>query len=89
MDAYEFYRLDKANGCHLIGILPERRKNPERITEESIMGWVKKLLSDSEELKNIFFIRVTFNGFEDEKGAEEPDGFLAYCIKHENDSLHR
>ncbi len=88
MVAYEFYRLDKARGCYLIGILPERRKNPERITEESIMGWVKKLLGDHEDLSNTFFIKVAFNGFEDEKGTEETDCFLAYGT-YEKDSLHR
>ncbi len=88
MVAYEFYRFDKANGCHLIGILPERRKNPERISEESVMGWVKKLLDDHEDFSKIFFVKVTFNGFEDEKGTEETDCFSAYGI-YEKDSVHR
>jgi len=70
MVAYEFY-CQKADGCHLIGILPERRKDPERITEKSIMKWVKMLLGDSGDLGNIFFIKVTFNGIEEEKRAEE------------------
>lgn len=77
MVAYEFYR-QKANGCHLIGILPERRKNPQRITEKSIMEWVKRLLDDYEDFSNIFFVKVMFSGFEDEKGTEEIDCLLAY-----------
>lgn len=89
MVAYEFYRRDKINGCHLIGILPERRKNPERITEESIMGWMKKLLGDDKDLSNIFFVEVTFSGFEDEKETEESYCFSVYPGKNENDSLHR
>ncbi len=89
MIAYEFYRLDKTNGCQLIGILPERRKNPERITEESVMGWIEKLLGDSEDLRDIFFVKVDLSGFEDERGTEGPDRFLAYRGRHETNSIHR
>ncbi len=38
MRAYEVYWRDAIEGLHLIGIIPERRKDPERITEESIMN---------------------------------------------------
>lgn len=89
MVAYEFYRRDETNGYQLIGILPERRKNPERITEDSIMGWVKKLLGDSENFSKIFFIRVTVSGFEDEEEIEELDYFSAYSTKYEKDFVHR
>ncbi len=41
MIAYEFYWVDKRRDSHFFAILPERRKNPERITEESIMKWGK------------------------------------------------
>ncbi|OGP72136.1 MAG: hypothetical protein A2W09_02680 [Deltaproteobacteria bacterium RBG_16_50_11] len=73
MVAYEFYRVDKAKGSHLIGILPERRENSNRITEESAIEWVKNLLGDGEDLSNIFFVKVTFSGFEEERGREDPD----------------
>jgi hypothetical protein len=43
MVAYEFYWRDEKGKEHLIGILPERRKNPERITEESIFNWGGRL----------------------------------------------
>jgi hypothetical protein len=86
MFAYEFYR-QKPNGCHLIGILPERRKDPERITEKSVMGWVRNLLGDSGDLRNIFFIKVRFNGFEDEQESQTVSRHL--IGKHENDSLRR
>ena len=39
MVAYEFYWLDPKGGFQIIGVLPERRKNPERITQQSIMNW--------------------------------------------------
>jgi hypothetical protein len=59
MTAYEFYYRD-AKGDHLIGILPERRKNPERINQESIMKWIRMILGDNADVedKNLFFIRV-------------------------------
>ncbi len=57
--AYEFYWNDQGGVSHLIGILPERRKKPERITKESIMNWGRKILGDSTEVKNIYFIEVS------------------------------
>jgi len=58
MVAYEFYRHDKIKENELIGILPERRTNPERIDQESIMNWVKMVFGDTEDIDNIFFIQV-------------------------------
>jgi hypothetical protein len=58
MVAYEFYwRHEK--GDKLIGILPERRKNPARITPESVMNW-GRILGDSADIDadRIYFIRV-------------------------------
>jgi hypothetical protein len=57
--AYEFYRRAE-NGedeDRLIGVLPERRKDPERITHESIMNWVKFLVPEKDVIEN----RVYFN----------------------------
>ncbi len=36
MVAYEYYWRDEADRFHSIGIIPERRGNLERITDESI-----------------------------------------------------
>ena len=44
MVAYEIHWLDEMGRDHLIGILPERRRKPERITLGSIFGWVRKYL---------------------------------------------
>jgi hypothetical protein len=41
-----------------IRILPERRENLKRVTEKSIMDWVKKFLGDYEDIKNIYFVQV-------------------------------
>jgi hypothetical protein len=57
MIAYEFYYHD-AKGDILIGILPERRKDPKRVTKKSVMNWVKNVLGDNEDIKNIYFVQV-------------------------------
>lgn len=61
MLAYEFYSRDELDGDHLIGILPERRKSKERITEESIMKWVRMVLGDDAGITHIFFVKVRLN----------------------------
>ena len=58
MITYEFYRRVVCGEDRLIGVLPERRKDPERITHNSIMNWAK-LLAPEDFLNNkIFFVRV-------------------------------
>jgi hypothetical protein len=44
MLVYELYVFNKTKSYELIWVLPERRKNPARITKNSIMDWGKKLL---------------------------------------------
>jgi len=61
MVAYEFYWLDSKGGCEIIGVLPERRKNPERLTRESITHWGEKLFSNHLNVKDIFFIQITID----------------------------
>ena len=58
MVAYEVYSFDNTNGYELIGLLPERRKNPTRITRESVLNWGKKLLGDNANGKSILFKQV-------------------------------
>jgi hypothetical protein len=59
MDAYEFYWRDQIKGYQLIGGLPERRKNPERITQESIINLAKELIGNHVDANDIFFIKIT------------------------------
>jgi c-di-GMP-binding flagellar brake protein YcgR len=59
MDAYEFYWRDQIKGYQLIGGLPERRKNPVRITQESVMNLAKELIGDHVDVNDIFFIKIT------------------------------
>ncbi len=61
MVAYEFYWFDSTGGHQIIGVLPERRKNPERVTQESIINWGKKLFCEDLDTKDIFFIQVTID----------------------------
>ncbi|HYA14836.1 MAG TPA: hypothetical protein VEF33_10905 [Syntrophales bacterium] len=58
---YEFYCRDETGKEHVIGILPERRKNPERITEESILNWGRKVIGSHSDVKNIYFVQVEMN----------------------------
>ena len=58
MLAYEFYWLDESGDQHLIGILPERRKDSERITDESILNWGREVMGDNPERKSVRFVRI-------------------------------
>ena len=55
MLVYELYAFNKTKGYELIGVLPERRKNPARMTKNSVMNWGKMLLDEDAESKDIFF----------------------------------
>jgi hypothetical protein len=61
MVAYEFYLHNPVKGYELVGILPERRKNPERITQESIMRWGENIFGKDLNTIDIYFIQVTIN----------------------------
>ncbi len=50
MVAYEFYVHDELEEFHSISILPERRKDPLRITQDSVMKWG--------DVNNIYFVQV-------------------------------
>jgi hypothetical protein len=58
MVAYEFYLRDETGKELLIGILPERRKNPKRITKESALNWVWKVIGDQSDVNDIYFVQV-------------------------------
>ncbi len=58
MVAYEFYVDDGTEEFHLLGILPERRKDPSRITYESILNWAKLLAGDSVDIDKIHIIKT-------------------------------
>jgi len=58
MIAYEFYSVDKIGEAHFFAILPERRKNPERITEKSIMKWGRMVLGGKRISQSMYFVQV-------------------------------
>lgn len=61
MTVYEFYRRMNGGQDHFIGVLPERRKDPARITYESIMNWVRQLLDNLPEAdlnRKVYFVKV-------------------------------
>jgi hypothetical protein len=58
MVAYELFSFDEKGGYEFIGILPERRKDPKRITNESVVNWGRMVLGTRSEGKKIFFNRV-------------------------------
>ena len=61
MVAYEFYWLDPTGGYEIIGVLPEKRKNSARITQQSILNWARKMFGKELDTKDIFFIQVTMD----------------------------
>ncbi len=61
MLAYELYAFNKKKGYEFIAILPERRKNPTRITKGSVLNWGKSLLGESVDYTNMFFKRVAID----------------------------
>jgi len=61
MVAYEFYWRDQIKGYQPIGVLPERRRNPARITQKSVMNWAKKYFGRNVEINDMFFFQVTID----------------------------
>jgi hypothetical protein len=61
MEAYEIYWRDENGEANFIGILPERRKDRERVTQKSILNWGRKVIDDDAELKDVFFTKVTLD----------------------------
>ena len=63
MVAYEFYLNDCEGNKNLIGILPERRKNPKRITQKSILRWGRMLVYDNADRRSFFVEKITINEY--------------------------
>jgi len=59
MMAYEFYFRNKIKGDELIGILPERRKRQERVSQESVMKWAKIVFGETLDVSNIYFVPIS------------------------------
>jgi len=61
MLVYELYAFNKTKGYELIGVLPERRNNPQRVTKESILNWGQKYLGIHLNLGDMYRIGVKAN----------------------------
>ena len=59
MTAYEFYSRDESGELHLIGVLPERRCDQERITDESVINWARSLLGDESGVNNVSYSTIS------------------------------
>jgi hypothetical protein len=69
MIVYKFYLRDAIKGDIFLGALPERRKNPRRVTEESteesIINWGRKYFGKNGKDKDIFFIKTVLEETEE------------------------
>ena len=61
MLAYEFYWRDESGDEHLLGILPERRKDLKRVTEESVLNWGREVMGDKPDIKTIRFVKIKWS----------------------------
>jgi hypothetical protein len=61
MVAYEYYWRNDMRGYELLGVLPERRKDLDRVTPKSIIGLGKKFWGDNVDMDNILFIRISID----------------------------
>jgi len=61
METYRFYWCDPKGGYHLYGILPERRQDPDRRTQASVLNWAKRNLGSQFNMEDICFIQVTID----------------------------
>jgi len=59
MVAYAFYLIDEIDKAHFLGVLPERRQNPDRITKESVLNFGRTIAGIDADVNKIFFLRVT------------------------------
>jgi hypothetical protein len=61
MLAYEVYQRNSSGDDRLIYVLPERRKDPARITHESVKKWIRSILNNMSEedfKEKVYFIPV-------------------------------
>ncbi len=72
MVAYAFYMFEEIEKVRFIGVLPERRKSPERITQESISNFVRTGLGDESGIDNLFFVEITLDERTGEITQPEP-----------------
>ena len=58
MVVYKLYKHDQTEEPDLIGILPERRKDQKRITEESVLNWGKEVTGEDSDFNDLYFVQM-------------------------------
>jgi|OpeIllAssembly_1097287.scaffolds.fasta_scaffold83842_3 hypothetical protein len=64
MLVYQFYCMDVDGKDHLIAILPERRRTPERITDRSILNWARDAIGNGCHGRRIHFVQANHMAME-------------------------
>ena len=64
MLAYQFYCTGEDGKNHLIAVLPERRSNPERINDGSILNWAREVIGNGCNWQNLYFVEVNHRTME-------------------------
>jgi hypothetical protein len=58
---YEFYWRDDIQGYQFVRAVAERRKDPARITRESIMNLGKKIFGTHADMSNVLAVTITLD----------------------------
>jgi hypothetical protein len=61
MVVYAIYYFGEEEKTHFIGFLPEKRNNPERITQESILNYVTTTLGHEVNDNKIYYFQVAWD----------------------------
>ena len=59
MQGYKFYWYDDVDGYQFVRTMPERRKDPTRITDESIMGLARKVFGADADMGRILVVPIS------------------------------
>ena len=61
MVVYTIYYFEEAEKIRFIGFLLEKRKDPERITQESIYNYVRTILGHEANEDKIYYFQLTLD----------------------------
>ena len=59
MRGYKFYWYDDVYGYQFVRTMPERRKDPTRITDESIINLARKVFGAEADIGRVLVIPIT------------------------------
>jgi hypothetical protein len=61
MVVYTIYYFEEAEKIRFIGFLLEKRRNPEKITQESIYNYVRTILGHEANEDKIYYFQLTLD----------------------------